>query len=43
MLNSVDTWLLCPAAGDIDEDEGLTKEEILRMLAEELGYKLEKK
>lgn len=33
-------WLLQPAHGDIDEDDGLTKTEILFMLAEELGFDL---
>lgn len=33
-----DKYLLYPAEGDTDEDEGMTKEEIMRMLADELGY-----
>ena len=36
------TYLLCPAEGFVAETEGMTKEELLRMLADELGYKLEK-
>ena len=35
-------FLIYPAGGDCDEDEGMTKEGLLRMLADELGYKLEK-
>lgn len=35
-------FLIYPAGGDCDEDEGMTKEELLHMLADELGYKLEK-
>ena len=35
-----DKWLLYPAEGDIDEDAGLTKTEILFGLAEELGFDL---
>jgi hypothetical protein len=34
----MDKWLLTPAAGDDDEDEGMTKEDLFHMLAEELGY-----
>ena len=33
-------WLLIDAEGDIDEDEGMTKMEILKMLASELGVKV---
>ncbi len=36
-------YLLCPAEGDIDEDEGLTLNEMLEMLALQLGYDLVKK
>lgn len=32
-----DKWLLIEADGDIDECEGMTKMEILKMLAYELG------
>jgi hypothetical protein len=35
-------FLLYPAEGDIDEDEGLTRQEMLQMLARELGYTLVK-
>lgn len=35
-----ETWLLYPAGGDIDEDDGLTKEQLLKELADELGYVL---
>lgn len=36
-------FLLYPAAGDVDEDEGMTLKEILEMLASKLGYNLTKK
>ena len=32
------TWLLYPADDDVDADEGLTKQELLELLAKELGY-----
>ena len=36
-------WLLYPADGDIDEDDGMTKEQLMRLLAEELDFRVEKK
>ena len=36
-------FLLYPADGDIDEDEGMTIQEMLVMLAEMQGYDLVKK
>lgn len=33
-------FLLCSAEDDIDADEGMTKQEILKMLAAELGFTL---
>lgn len=35
---SEDRFLLHPAEGDIDADDALTKLEILKMLADDLGY-----
>lgn len=42
-MNDAEKFLLVPAEGDIDEDDGMTLQEILEMLAEELGYTLVKK
>jgi len=39
---SAEKFLLAFATGDIDEDEGMTKREILGLLAVELGYTLVK-
>ena len=36
-------FLLFPAVGEIDEDDGLTLEEMLKMLAAQLGYVVTKK
>jgi hypothetical protein len=38
-----DKYLLYPADGDTDEDEGMTKLELLQMLAQEEGYTLAKR
>lgn len=36
-------FLLYPAEGDLDEDDGMTLLQILKMLAKQLGYKLVKR
>lgn len=41
-MNDQTKYLLVPATGDIDEDEGMTKRQLLFMLAGEQGYTLSK-
>ena len=41
-MSDESVWLLYPGEGDIDEDDALTKLEMLQMLAMELGYTLTK-